>query len=63
MFDVACALHNLYHECKQSINDCDLKESNVLLDGDTAKIVPTTSQENSRSGRKGTLNYAPPGLF
>jgi len=76
IIDVASALHYLHQECEQLIIHCDLKPSNVLLDDNMvahvsdfgiAKLVSTiggTSHKNTSTiGIKGTVGYAPPGMF
>jgi len=70
--DVASALHYLHQECDQLIVHCDLKPSNVLLDDDMvahvsdfgiARLVSTIGCDTSTIGIKGTIGYAPPGMF
>jgi len=76
MIDVATALHYLHQECEQLVIHCDLKPSNVLLDDDMvahvtdfgiAKLVSdigsTSDKDTSTVGIKGTIGYAPPGMF
>jgi len=76
MIDVASALQYLHHECEQLIIHCDLKPSNVLLDDDMiahvsdfgiARLLSTikgiTSKQSSTLAIKGTVGYAPPGIF
>jgi len=76
MIDVATALHYLHQECEQLVIHCDLKPSNVLLDDDMvahvtdfgiAKLVSdigsTSDKDTSTVGIKGTIDYAPPGMF
>ena len=76
IIDVTSALHYLHQECEQLIIHCDLKPSNVLLDDNMvahmsdfgiAKLVSTiggTSHKNTSTiGIKGTVGYAPPGMF
>ncbi|KAF7836106.1 putative LRR receptor-like serine/threonine-protein kinase [Senna tora] len=67
IIDVASALHYLHYECEQSIVHCDIKPSNVLLDGDMvahvsdfglAKLLP--NMQSSTTGLQGTIGYAPP---
>ncbi|KAF7836109.1 putative LRR receptor-like serine/threonine-protein kinase [Senna tora] len=67
IIDVASALHYLHYECEQSIVHCDIKPSNVLLDGDMvahvsdfglAKLLP--NKQSSTIGLQGTIGYAPP---
>ncbi|CAN0880406.1 Receptor kinase-like protein Xa21 [Linum grandiflorum] len=68
--DVATALHYL-HELSGgvSIAHCDLKPSNVLLDGDMvahvgdfgmARILSSSTEIGSLGTVKGTIGYAPP---
>ncbi|KAJ8754278.1 hypothetical protein K2173_002178 [Erythroxylum novogranatense] len=72
--DVASALDYLHHDCEPPIVHCDLKPSNVLLDGDLAArvgdfglarfLLNTSNQLSSEQsislGIKGTIGYAPP---
>jgi serine/threonine protein kinase len=76
IIDVASALHYLHQECEQLVIHCDLKPSNVLLDNDMiahvgdfgiARLVSvidgTSHKYTSTIGIKGTVGYAPPGMF
>jgi Leucine-rich repeat (LRR) protein len=76
IIDVASALHYLHQECEELVIHCDLKPSNVLLDDDMvahvsdfgiARLVSAvggTSRKNTSTiGIKGTVGYAPPGMF
>ncbi|KAL9420280.1 hypothetical protein AB3S75_037958 [Citrus x aurantiifolia] len=72
--DVASALDYLHHYCENPIVHCDLKPSNVLLDGELtahvsdfglAKFLPDatnnlSSNQSSSTGVKGTVGYAAP---
>ncbi|XP_028053934.1 probable LRR receptor-like serine/threonine-protein kinase At3g47570 [Camellia sinensis] len=72
--DVACALDYLHHHCETTFIHCDLKPSNILLDGDLcahvsdfglAKIVLATNgisihQQSSSIGIRGTIGYVAP---
>ncbi|KAH9771535.1 putative LRR receptor-like serine/threonine-protein kinase [Citrus sinensis] len=72
--DVASALDYLHHYCETPIIHCDLKPSNVLLDGELtahvgdfglAKFLPEatnnlSSNQSSSVGVKGTVGYAAP---
>ncbi|KAM7466610.1 hypothetical protein LguiB_014172 [Lonicera macranthoides] len=70
--DVASALNYLHHHCEEPIVHCDLKPSNVLLDGDMVARVgdfglakfyfPELSVANQSSsiGIRGTIGYAAP---
>ncbi|XP_028092964.1 probable LRR receptor-like serine/threonine-protein kinase At3g47570 [Camellia sinensis] len=72
--DVACALDYLHHHCEMAFIHCDLKPSNILLDGDLcahvsdfgmAKIFSTTigisnHQQSSSNGMRGTIGYVAP---
>ncbi|KAG8480297.1 hypothetical protein CXB51_024742 [Gossypium anomalum] len=72
--DVAHALEYLHHHCETPIIHCDLKPSNVLLDGEMvghisdfglAKILSGdklnySTNESSSLGLRGTIGYAPP---
>uniref|UniRef100_A0A6N2LU92 non-specific serine/threonine protein kinase n=1 Tax=Salix viminalis TaxID=40686 RepID=A0A6N2LU92_SALVM len=57
--DVANALDYLHNQCETPIAHCDLKPSNVLLDGDMTAHVGTLGQTSS-IGLKGTVGYAAP---
>jgi len=73
--DVANALDYLHNQCKMPIVHCDLKPSNVLLDGDMTAHVgdfgllkflseascQSSSSQTSSVGLKGTVGYAAPG--
>jgi len=76
IFDVASAIHYLHQECEQLVLHCDLKPSNVLLDSDmvahvsdfgiarlVSAISGTSHKNTSTIGIKGTIGYAPPGMF
>ncbi|CAO2837957.1 unnamed protein product [Amaranthus hypochondriacus] len=72
--DVASGLEYLHYQCGSSIVHCDLKPSNILLDGDLvghvgdfglAKFLTKThstsdSNQSNSCGIKGTIGYAPP---
>ncbi|XP_028071275.1 probable LRR receptor-like serine/threonine-protein kinase At3g47570 [Camellia sinensis] len=72
--DVACALDYLHHHCEMAFIHCDLKPSNILLDGDLcahvsdfglAKIFSVTNgisihQQSSSTGIRGTIGYVAP---
>ncbi|XP_031118692.1 probable LRR receptor-like serine/threonine-protein kinase At3g47570 [Ipomoea triloba] len=74
--DVASALDYLHNQLETGLVHCDLKPSNILLDGDLvahvadfglAKFFPTevtvassSNQESSSIGIKGTIGYAAP---
>ncbi|XP_031122836.1 probable LRR receptor-like serine/threonine-protein kinase At3g47570 isoform X2 [Ipomoea triloba] len=74
--DVANALDYLHNQLETGLVHCDLKPSNILLDGDLvahvadfglAKFFPTevtvassSNQESSSIGIKGTIGYAAP---
>ncbi|GMP95384.1 hypothetical protein CsSME_00044458 [Camellia sinensis var. sinensis] len=74
--DVACALNYLHHHCEMAFIHCDLKPSNILLDGDLcahvsdfglAKIFLATNgisihQQSSSIGIRGTIGYYSMGL-
>ncbi|ESR50794.1 hypothetical protein CICLE_v10033951mg, partial [Citrus x clementina] len=73
--DVASALDYLHHYCETPIVHCDLKPSNVLLDGELTAHVGDfglakflleatnnlSSNQSSSVGVKGTVGYAAPG--
>ncbi|XP_028126188.1 putative receptor-like protein kinase At3g47110 [Camellia sinensis] len=75
--DVACALDYLHHHCEMAFIHCDLKPSNILLDGDLcahvsdfglAKIFSATNgisihQQSSSIGIRGTIGYVAPVSF
>ncbi|XP_052875595.1 probable LRR receptor-like serine/threonine-protein kinase At3g47570 [Gossypium arboreum] len=72
--DVAHALEYLHHRCETPIIHCDLKPSNVLLDGEMvghisdfglAKIhsgdkLNYSTKDSTSLGLRGTIGYAPP---
>ncbi|KAL7182433.1 hypothetical protein ACSBR1_041187 [Camellia fascicularis] len=72
--DVACALDYLHHHCEMAFIHCDLKPSNILLDGDfcahvsefgLAKIFSATNgisihHQLSSIGIRGTIGYVAP---
>ncbi|PIN00289.1 Non-specific serine/threonine protein kinase [Handroanthus impetiginosus] len=69
--DVASALDYLHHHCGTPLVHCDLKPSNILLDGEFVAHVSdfglarftqeaTSGQRNSSGGIKGTIGYAAP---
>ncbi|XP_034914044.1 LRR receptor-like serine/threonine-protein kinase EFR [Populus alba] len=72
--DVANALDYLHKQCQMPIVHCDLKPSNVLLDGDMTAHVgdfgllkflseascQSSSSQTSSVGLKGTVGYAAP---
>uniref|UniRef100_A0A2K1X885 non-specific serine/threonine protein kinase n=1 Tax=Populus trichocarpa TaxID=3694 RepID=A0A2K1X885_POPTR len=74
--DVANALDYLHNQCKMPIVHCDLKPSNVLLDGDMTAHVgdfgllkflseascQSSSSQTSSVGLKGTVGYAAPAM-
>ncbi|CAH1438698.1 unnamed protein product [Lactuca virosa] len=69
LIDVASALDYLHNHCQPSILHCDLKPSNILLDDDMvghvgdfglARFLGANSNQNSTSGIRGTIGYAPP---
>ncbi|GJS64101.1 leucine-rich repeat protein [Tanacetum coccineum] len=67
--DVATALDYLQNRCQTTIVHGDLKPSNILLDDDMvahvgdfglARLLGTHLNQNSSTGVKGTIGYAPP---
>ncbi|CAL5428618.1 unnamed protein product [Camellia sinensis] len=72
--DVACALDYLHNHCEMAFVHCDLKPSNILLDGDLCahvsdfglvKIFSATNgisihQQSSSTGIRGTIGYVAP---
>ncbi|XP_034914103.1 uncharacterized protein [Populus alba] len=72
--DVANALGYLHNQCQMPVVHCDLKPSNVLLDGDMTAHVgdfgllkflseascQSSSSQKSSVGLKGTVGYAAP---
>jgi serine/threonine protein kinase len=76
IIDVASALHYLHQESEQLILHCDLKPSNILIDEDIiahvsdfgiARLVSSVNgmapKDTNTIGIKGTVGYAPPGIY
>lgn len=72
MIDVATALDYLHHQCSVPMVHCDLKPSNVLLDGDFSAhvsdfglakflIIKESRTQSSLLGIRGTIGYIAPG--
>ena len=74
--DVAFALNYLHNHCEQKIIHCDLKPSNILLDGDMiahvsdfglSRLLTTLNDSSQKStstiGLKGSIGYAAPGII
>ncbi|PNY02510.1 LRR receptor-like kinase resistance protein, partial [Trifolium pratense] len=69
--DVASAFHYLHYECEQPVIHCDLKPANVLIndflvaqvsDFGLARLLSSVGvslMQNSTTGIKGTVGYAP----
>ncbi|XP_071697667.1 uncharacterized protein [Rutidosis leptorrhynchoides] len=69
LMDIAYALDYLHNRCQTTIVHGDIKPSNILLDEDMvahvgdfglARILGADSNQNSSTGIKGTIGYAPP---
>ncbi|XP_058209410.1 probable LRR receptor-like serine/threonine-protein kinase At3g47570 [Rhododendron vialii] len=69
--DVACALDYLHQQCERPIIHCDLKPSNILLDGNMVARVGdfglarfraelNTPSTSSSTAIRGTIGYAAP---
>ncbi|XP_042755727.1 receptor kinase-like protein Xa21 [Lactuca sativa] len=68
LIDVASALDYLHNHCLPTMVHCDVKPSNILLDDDMvahvgdfglAQFLGANSNQNSTSGIRGTIGYAP----
>nr|XP_043634547.1 putative receptor-like protein kinase At3g47110 [Erigeron canadensis] len=69
LIDVASALDYLHNQCSTTIVHGDIKPRNILLDNDMVahvgdfglvKFLKASSNQNSSTGVRGTIGYAPP---
>ncbi|CAH1422383.1 unnamed protein product [Lactuca virosa] len=69
ILDIASALDSLHNHCLPTIVPCDLKPSNIMLDGDmldhvgnfdSTQFLGKNSNQHMTSGSRGTIRYAPP---